>query len=241
MTSGRSPDSRLIRELCGADCVFPASGLPQYPGNDYRANLDLSEGVRPRWLWAIGGVHPDLRANNAHGCPVSHLLRVRRPAVPGISEVCGILSEYEQRFQLYGSNQERRTSISASGGQGRGVVWVTTLQTGGGAHRWLTRWRTLLTATTLLSQRAEPSLLGSGTFPKPRIRRGTTRIPRVGCDTRGGAAPGVSPRRTVRRAWRRKWRERPRVFRRWCTTGQGEVVHAKVHHLPSPSGSLPPQ
>ena len=28
------------------------------------------------------------------------------------------------------------------------------------------------------------------------------RIPRVGCDNRGGAAPGVSPLRTVRRAWR---------------------------------------
>ena len=33
---------------------------------------------------------------------------------------------------------------------------------------------------------------------------------------------------------RRKWRERPRVFWRWCATGQGEVVHAKIHHLPSP-------
>ena len=32
----------------------------------------------------------------------------------------------------------------------------------------------------------------------------------------------------------RKWRERPRVFWRWSATGLGEVVHAKIHHLPSP-------
>ena len=32
----------------------------------------------------------------------------------------------------------------------------------------------------------------------------------------------------------RKWRERPPDFWRWCATGQGEVVHAKIHHLPSP-------
>ena len=61
------------------------------------------------------------------------------------------------------------------------------------------------------------------------------RIPRVGCDNRGEAVPGVSPPRPLRRTWRgRKWRERPRVFWRWCATGQGEVVHAKIHHLPSP-------
>ena len=32
----------------------------------------------------------------------------------------------------------------------------------------------------------------------------------------------------------RKWRERPPDFWRWCATGEGEVVHAKIHHLPSP-------
>ena len=104
------------------------------------------------------------------------------------------------------------------------------------------RWRTLWTTPTLLSQRAEPSLLWSGSCLESLIGSGLARIPGVGCDNRGGAVPGVAPRRTLRRAWRgRKWRERPRVFRRWCATGQGEVVHAKIHHLPSPfPGSLPP-
>ena len=38
----------------------------------------------------------------------------------------------------------------------------------------------------------------------------------------------------------RKWRERPPDFWRWCATGQGEVVHAKIHHLPFPvSGGAP--
>ena len=61
----------------------------------------------------------------------------------------------------------------------------------------------LLTPTTPFSQRAEPSLLWSGTFPKPRIRRGTTRISRVGCDkakrvcaSRVPLPPGVTARRT---------------------------------------------
>ena len=37
----------------------------------------------------------------------------------------------------------------------------------------------------------------------------------------------------------RRWRERPPLFDRWCGTGQGEMVHAKIHHLPSPSGVAP--
>ena len=46
--------------------------------------------------------------------------------------------------------------ISASGGQGRGVVWVDHLQKGGGARRWRTRWRVPSTTPTLHSQRAQP-------------------------------------------------------------------------------------
>ena len=58
-----------------------------------------------------------------------------------------------------------------------------------------------------------------------------------------GVKPRAVPRHGVHRLARRvvaphgrgrKWRERPRVFCRWCATGEGEVVHAKIHHLPSP-------
>ena len=71
-----------------------------------------------------------------------------------------------------------RSTISDSGGQGRGVVWVATLQTGGGARRWLTRWRTLWTTKTLLSQRA-PLAAVVGALPgKPYWRRVGTNSPR---------------------------------------------------------------
>ena len=86
-----------------------------------------------------------------------------------------------------------------------------------------------------------PSLLWSAPCLESLMGSGLARIPRIGCNNRGGPAPGVSPRRPVRRAWRgRKWRERPPVFWRWCATGQGKVVHAKIHHLPPGWGSLPP-
>ena len=47
-----------------------------------------------------------------------------------------------------------------------------------------------LTTTTLFSQRAEPSPLSFGTFPKRRMGRGITRISRVRCENakRGGAS-----------------------------------------------------
>ena len=61
----------------------------------------------------------------------------------------------------------------------------------------------LSTATTLFSQRAKPSPLCFGTFPKRRIGRGITLISRVQCDTamRGCASrvplsPGAPARRT---------------------------------------------
>ena len=79
-----------------------------------------------------------------------------------------------------------------------------------------------MATATLLSQRAEPSLLWSGPCLESLMGHGLARVPRVGCDNRGGAAPGVSPPRPLRRTWRgRKWRERPPYFWRWCATGQG--------------------
>ena len=61
----------------------------------------------------------------------------------------------------------------------------------------------LLTTTTPFSQRADPSPLWFGTFPKRRMGRGITRISRVLSETakRGGASrvspsPGAMARRT---------------------------------------------
>ena len=134
---------------------------------------------------------------------------------------------------------ERNGSIiSASRGQGRGVVWVTTLQKGGGARRWRMRWRVPSTTPTLHSQRAKPSPLWSRLCLETRIGRGLARIATsYGVKPRGAPASRVHPltRRVVAPHGRgRKWRERPPIFCRWCGTGQGEVVHAKIHHHPSP-------
>ena len=43
-----------------------------------------------------------------------------------------------------------------------------------------------------------PSLLWSGPCLESLIGAGLARIPRVGCDNRGGAEPGVSPPRPAR-------------------------------------------
>ena len=98
--------------------------------------------------------------------------------------------------------------------------------------------------TNLHYQRAKPSLLWSRLCPGIRIGRGLARIPQI---LRGKAPCGGAPRcpRLARRVVAphgrgRKWRERPPVFCRWCGTGQGEVVHAKIHHLPSPFRGVAP-
>ena len=86
-------------------------------------------------------------------------------------------------------------------------------------------------------------LLWSRLFLKIRIGHGLARIARV----LWGKAPcgaGIECPRLARRVVAphgrgRKWRERPPLFDRWCGTGQGEMVHAKIHHLPSPSGVAP--
>ncbi len=57
------------------------------------------------------------------------------------------------------------------------------------------------TTTMSLSQRAEPSLLGSKASPKRRTRSGTTRISHVSCDqpTRGSASRVPLPRAAAAR------------------------------------------
>ena len=94
--------------------------------------------------------------------------------------------------------------ISASGDQGRAVVWVDHLQEGGGARRW----RTILTITNLHYHRAKPSPLWSRLCPGIRIGRGLARIPRIlwgkaPC----GAGIACPPPRTARRGATREGEE----------------------------------
>ena len=116
----------------------------------------------------------------------------------GLQAVVGKFDQAEEETAPWPAQDG--STISASGGRGRGVVEVATLQSGGGARRWLTRWRTLLTTATLLSQRAKPSPLWSRLCPETRIGRGLARIARV---LRGkapcGAGIACPPPRTARR------------------------------------------
>ena len=102
---------------------------------------------------------------------------------------------------------------------------------GGG---WRSNMAAILLRTTPLSQRAEPSPLWYGTFPKHRIRRGTTGISLVrygkakrGCASRVPRSLGVTARRTrgvlvvratppfwplVRHGGGQRWRPRWRPF-----------------------------
>ena len=79
----------------------------------------------------------------------------------------------------------KRSTISASRGQGRGVVGVATLQRGGGARRW----RTLLTTTTLLSQRARPRCCGRGFAWKALWDTGWRGFPTSAATTVAGRRP----------------------------------------------------
>ncbi len=56
---------------------------------------------------------------------------------------------------------------------------MATLQTGGGSHRWRTKWLTLSTTPTLHSQRAKPSPSWSRLIPETRIGRGLARIAQI--------------------------------------------------------------
>ena len=133
--------------------------------------------------------------------------------------------------------------ISASGGQGRGVVWVATLQRGGGSPRWLTRWRTLLTTTTLLSQRAPPRWCGRGLAWKALLDTGWHGFPASAATTVAGrrpACPRLARRVVAPHGRGRKWRERPPPFWplvRHRAGGGGAPLWS--HHLPSPAGVAP--
>ena len=83
-----------------------------------------------------------------------------------------------------------------------------------------------------------PRRCGPGCVRESALDAGWHGLPESsGVKPRGAPASRVHPpaRRVVAPHGRgRKWRERPRVFWRWCATGEGEVVHAKIHHFPSP-------
>ena len=113
---------------------------------------------------------------------------------------------------------------------------MATLQRGGGARRWLTKWLTLLTTTTLLSQRAKPSSLWSRLCPETRIGHELARIARV---VRGkalcGAGIACPPPRTARRGAAPEGEEvegATPCFLALVRHRAGEMVHAKVHHFP---------
>ena len=171
--------------------------------------------------------------------------------LPEVIELClvvvgGDVDAGSSRSSRGGIGKTRRpraadlSTNTASGGHGRAVVWVATLQRGGGASRWCT----ILAITNLHYQRAKPSPLWSGPWPGIRMGRGLARIPRILCGKAPCGADPVLPRlarRVVAPHGRgRWWRERPPVFWRWCATGEEEVVHAKIHHLPSPFRGVAP-
>ena len=91
-------------------------------------------------------------------------------------------------------------TLSASRGRSNGVIEVSPFLTRGGTSKG----DMIVTPTTPFSQRAEPSPLWLRTSPKPRIRHGTTRTFRVGCDKakRGCALRVPPPRPAQRRAVR---------------------------------------
>ena len=128
-------------------------------------------------------------------------------------------------FHLWGSRRCRRIHAP--------------LKKGGGSSRWCT----LLTTTTLLSQRARLAAVVES-LPGNPLRK------RVGMDSRhplrqSGArlrlacpAPRPARPRAAREGcW---WRERPPFFGRWCATGEGELVHPNGHTISPPLWGVAP-
>ena len=88
-----------------------------------------------------------------------------------------------------------------------------------------------------------PSLVWSGPCLESLIGHGLARIPRVGCDNRGGAAPGVSPPRPARRGAAREGGEvegaTPPFWPLVRHRAGGGGAPLWSHHLPSPAGVAP--
>ena len=142
-------------------------------------------------------------------------LRQAPPRWPGCRSLCGRLGPAPSRPHPAPSpdldNQSPAASVLAAAGSGNdrrfpplGVKEMPSYGChpfrGGGVTL---RGDMLLTTTTPFSQRARPSPLWSGTFPKRRMGRGIIRISNVRCDKakRGGASrvppsPGATARRT---------------------------------------------
>ena len=133
------------------------------------------------------------------------------------------------------------STISASRGQGRGVVEVATLQRGGGARRWLTRWRTLLATTTLLSQSASPRCCGRGLARKALWETGWHGFPASAATTVAGRRLACLALLGAPRLEGEEVEGATPGFSALVRHRAGEMVHAKVHHFPPFLGSLPPQ
>ena len=133
-----------------------------------------------------------------------------------------------------------RSTISASRGQGRGVVWVSTLQRGGGARRWLTRWRTHWTTTTLLSEgRALAAVVGALPGKPYWTRVGTDSPRRLRHPWRGGARRAPTSHSAPRLEGEEVEGATPSFLALVRhRAGQGGA-HENPHHLPSPSGVAP--
>ena len=104
-------------------------------------------------------------------------------------------------------------------------------------------WCTLVTTTTLLSQRAEPLAIVVWDFPEtPHQKRDNTDFPRPRPTTearlRLACPPLARPNGAShnRGCW---WWERPPDFGIWCGTGKGQVIHAFIHPFPLPLGVAP--
>ena len=125
-------------------------------------------------------------------------------------------------FRLRGSSSWRRMGVPLSDGGWRMQVVHTF-----GNHK------------TALSEGAALAAVVEAIPENPHWTRVGTDSPHPVRQSAVGRRPACPPPRTARRGATgrgRKWRERPPVFRRRCATGQGEMVHAKIHHLPSPVG-----
>ena len=135
------------------------------------------------------------------------------------------------------------STISASGGQGRGVVWVDHLQKGGGARRWRMRWRVPSTTPTLHSQRAKSSPLWSRLFPETLIGRGLARIAQIlwgkaPCGAGIACPPARTPRRGATRGGGSGGSD-PLFFAAGAAPGRGRWCTPKSTTFPPLSGVAP--
>lgn len=145
----------------------PASGVPCYPGR--RCRLCSETGDEMGALNTREEREREIEALRASISPLS-------AASLRISECPDLETVLHYALEPLCQRAHQSPSNSALGGAGGGVVWVNSLQRLGYSHGWFT----LMTTTTLLSQRAEPSPVWLGDFPEtPHWTRNDTEFPRL--------------------------------------------------------------